>query len=88
MREGRPFVGMTYEEANLAMSLVEVQVEFGGSVLQASFQGSGRREYVVVFDCAEPNRVKDWSEFSRSEVESMSDFRDVHPCPPVPTLNW
>lgn len=88
MREGRPFVGMTYEEAELAMRLIEVQIRIDGNVLQSRFQGPEGQGYTVFFDCADPNRVKDWTVFTDSEVEALSDFRDVHPCPPIPTLTW
>ena len=38
IKESRPFVGMTEEEANLSMTAGEVQVRFDGKLLQGQFR--------------------------------------------------
>jgi hypothetical protein len=83
MEDGKPFVGMTYEEATLAMILVDLNVKFDGKSLKAEFKDRMSRSYVLFFDDGTPRRVKTWSTFTDKEVEEFSTFRDVHPRPPV-----
>ena len=83
MEDGKPFVGMTFEEATLAMSLADLNVKFDGKILKAEFKNRMSRSYVLFFDCGTPSRVKTWSAFTDEEVEEFSTFRDVHPHPPV-----
>lgn len=85
MRDGKPFVGMTLEEANKSMSYVKSRASLNGDVLEAEFQNQHGLTYVLFFDCGTPNRVSDWSMFKREDVEQIKQFRDVHPCPPIPS---
>ena len=83
MEDGKPFVGMTYEEATLVMILVDLNVKFDGKLLEAEFKDRMSRSYVLFFDGGTPRRVKTWNTFTDKEVEEFSIFRDVHPRPPV-----
>lgn len=83
MEDGKPFIGMTYEEATLAMILVDLNAKFDGKILKAEFKDRMSRSYVLYFDCGTPLRVKTWNTFTDEEVEEFSTFRDVHPRPPV-----
>jgi hypothetical protein len=83
MKQGKPFIGMTYDEARMAMTLVDWQGKFDGKILKARFKDSTSRLYVLFFDCGTPNRVKLWSAFTDEEVDELTKFRDVHPCPPI-----
>jgi hypothetical protein len=87
MEDGKPFVGMTYEEATLAMILVDLNVKFDGKILKSKFKDRMSRSYVLFFDCGTPSRVKRWSAFTDEEVEEFSTFPDVRPRPPfIPPL--
>jgi hypothetical protein len=82
MEDGKPFVGMTYEEATLAMILVDFNAKFDGKFLKAVFKDRMSRSYILFFDGGTPSRVKTWNAFTDEEVEEFSTFRDVHPRPP------
>ena len=86
MRAGVPFVGMTYEEANIAFTITDWKAKFDGKILKAEFMNSLGKTYTLYFDCGTPNRVTLWSAFTDEEVEELKKFRDIHPCPPIPQL--
>ena len=89
MNQGIPFVGMTYEEATIAMTLVSWQGKVDGRVLKAQFAGGSGRTYVLFFDCGTPNRVMAWSVFTDEEIEELTEFPDVNPDLPIvlPRIN-
>jgi hypothetical protein len=82
MSVGKPFIGMTYEEVTMVMTLVERQANCDGKILEAEFKNMASQRYNLLFDCGEPNRVKQWSVFTDVESEEFTKFRDVHPGPP------
>lgn len=86
MRDGRPFIGMTHEEASLSMMAGEWQATLDGRLLRGQFWDNAGQQYILVFDCRSPNRVESWSAFSDAEVRELSRFRDVHPRPSIPEL--
>ena len=86
MKEGRPFIGMTHEEANLSMIAGERQDKLDGKLLRGQFRNRAGQKYMLAFDCGSPNRVESWSAFTDAEVRELGKFRDVRPCPPIPQL--
>ena len=83
MKHGKPFIGMTFDEAGMAMTLVDWHGELDGRIFKAQFQDRAGRRYVIFFDSGTPNRVTLWSAFTDEEVKGLTTFRDVHPYPPI-----
>ncbi len=83
IKEGRPFIGMTEEEANLSMTESKVQATRDGKLLRAQFRDRAGREFKLEFDRGSPNRVLWWSGFTDAEVRDLTRHRDVHPRPPL-----
>ena len=86
IREGKPFIGMTYDEVTMVMTIVGKQADCDGKILKAEFENMASQRYLLFFDCGVPNRVKQWSAFTDVESEEFTRFRDVHPGPPYITL--
>ena len=85
IKHGKPFIGMTYKEARMAMTPVDWHGILNGKILKAQFNDRANRRYVLIFDYGAPNRVKLWSVFAYREVKELTNFRDVHPSPPIPS---
>jgi len=83
IEQGLPFVGMTYEEATIAMTLVSRQGKLDGRMLKAQFAGGNGRTFVLFFDCGTPNRVTAWSVFTDEEIEELTEFPGVNPDLPI-----
>jgi hypothetical protein len=83
MLDGRPFIGMTLGEAELAMTLLQRQVVLSGEILQGKFRSMNGLIYIIAFDRGTPNRVVKWTSFTSEDMEELSTFPDPHPCPPI-----
>jgi len=77
----RPFVGMTLEEANLAMYRESTDAVLSGKAFRAVYVGDAGIRYYLDFQ-GDPPRVVNWSQFSRDEIELM-DPDKLRPSPPV-----
>lgn len=76
----RPFVGMTLEEANLAMYQESTNTVLSGKAFRAVYIGDAGIRYYLEFQ-GDPPRVVNWSQFSRDEIELM-DPDKLRPSPP------
>ena len=76
----RPFVGMTLDEANLAMHQESVDSVLSGQAFRAVYVGESGIKYYLYFQ-GDPPRVVNWSQFSRDEIELM-DPDKLRPSPP------
>ena len=75
----RPFVGMTLEEANLAMNQESVDSALSGKAFRAVYVGDAGVKYWL--QLGTPPRVANWSQFSRDDIELM-DPDKLRPSPP------
>ena len=82
MIEGQPFVGMTREEADLALTLLEESVELDKRVLRAVYVGGKGERYYVDFS-GDPPKVAFWSSFEADDIK-LTDPKDLRPEPPIP----
>ena len=76
----RPFVGMTMDEANLAMHQESIGSGLSGKAFRAVYVGESGVKYYLYFQ-GDPLRVVNWSHFSRDEIELM-DPDKLRPSPP------
>ena len=76
----RPFVGMTMEEANLAMYRESTDAVLSGKAFRAVYIGDAGIRYYLEFQ-GDPPRVVNWSQFSRDQIELM-DPEKLRPSPP------
>jgi hypothetical protein len=76
----RPFVGMTLEEANLAMYRESVDPVLSRQAFRAVYVGEAGVKYYLYFQ-GEPPRVANWSQFSRDDIE-LIDPDKLRPSPP------
>jgi len=88
MKNYEPFIGMTIDEARIAMEQIgEPDISFNSKVFQAVFRGQQKTKYVLIFNLGTPNRVMEWTVFSKEEVKEISQPRDHRPKPAIPALN-
>ena len=88
MKNYEPFIGMTIEEARIAMEQIgEPDISFNSKVFQAVFRGQQKTKYVLIFDLGSPNRVMEWTVFTKEEIEEISQPKDHQPNPYTPTLD-
>ena len=79
----RPFVGMTIDEANLAMQKASTDLVVPGAAFRAVYVGDAGVRYYLYFH-GKPSRVVDWSYFSGEEIKLM-DPEKLRPSPPIST---
>lgn len=84
MLSGRPFVGMTVEEADLAMEREQCECRLDGRPMRATYRGGGGARYYLDFR-GEPPRVVFWSLFRHDEIE-LPDPRERRPRTPLPSF--
>jgi hypothetical protein len=84
MAARRPFIGMTIDEANLAMSQESTKLVLSGKAMQAVYVGESGVRYNIYFQ-GDPLRVADWSYFSEDQMELL-DPDKLRPTPPVRTF--
>ncbi len=83
MARRRPFVGMTIDEANLAMHKESTDLVVPGAAFRAVYVGDAGVRYYLYFH-GKPARVVDWSYFSGEEIKLM-DPEKLRPSPPIST---
>lgn len=79
LRRHRPFVGMTLEEADLAMVKESSEITLGGETLNAVYRGRKGTRYHLVFQ-GDPPVLVDWSYFSAADIE-LTDPDKLRPQP-------
>jgi hypothetical protein len=77
----RPFVGMTLEEANLAMRQESTKLILSGTAMQAVYVGGAGVRYQLYFQ-GEPPRVINWTSVTNDQIE-LTDPDLLRPTPPV-----
>ena len=72
MKDHQPFIGMTFEEACLAMHLDRITVELSDIdiPLQAVFTANSV-SYIIYFDGGTPNRVLEWSSLPDADAKEV-----------------
>ncbi len=83
MIRGIPFIGMTYQEATISLTLVDWLGKINGKTLKAQFRNGANQHYILFFDYSAPNRLKMWSAFTSEEFDDINKFRDVRPLFPI-----
>ena len=83
MARRRPFVGMTIDEANLAMHKESTDLVVPGAAFRVVYVGDAGVRYYLYFH-GKPARVVDWSYFSGEEIKLM-DPEKLRPSPPIST---
>jgi hypothetical protein len=81
MASRRPFVGMTLEEANLAMRKEFAELKVSGATMQAVYVGGAGTRYYLYFE-GEPPRVVKWTAISDDEIK-LTDPELLRPSPPL-----
>jgi len=81
MTRRRPFVGMTLEEANLAMRQESTKLILSGQAMQAVYVGVSGARYLLYFQ-GEPPRVVNWTSVTDDQIE-LTDPDLLRPTPPV-----
>ncbi len=77
---GRPFVGMTVEEADLAMNQERCDGTLDGNPIHAIYRGGDGARYYLYFE-GELLRVVSWSSYPHDEIK-LPDPREFRPIPP------
>ena len=77
----RPFVGMTINEANLAMRQESTKLILSGEAMQAVYVGRSGARYQLFFQ-GDPPRVVDWTSVSDDQLQ-LTDPDLLRPTPPV-----
>ena len=77
----RPFVGMTMDEANLAMRRESTKLILSGKATQAVYVGGSGVRYQIYFQ-GEPPKVVNWTAVSDEQIE-LTDPDLLRPTPPV-----
>jgi len=81
MASRQPFVGMTLEEANLAMRKESTELKVSGATMQAVYVGGSGTRYYLYFE-GEPPRVVKWTAISDDEIK-LTDPELLRPSPPL-----
>ena len=81
MTRRRPFVGMTLEEANLAMRQESTKLILSGKAMQAVYVGGSGVRYQLYFQ-GDPPSVVNWTSVSDDQIE-LTDPNLLRPTPPV-----
>ena len=77
----RPFVGMTIDEANLAMRQESAKLILSGKAMQAVYVGGSGVRYQLYFQ-GDPPSVVNWTSVSDDQIE-LTDPNLLRPTPPV-----
>ena len=77
----QPFVGMTLEEANLAMRKESAELKVSGATMQAVYVGGSGTRYYLYFE-GDPPRVVKWTSISDDEIK-LTDPELLRPSPPL-----
>ncbi len=77
----RPFVGMTIDEANLAMRQESTRLILSGEAMQAVYVGRAGVRYKLFFR-GDPPKVVDWTSVSDDQLQ-LTDPDLLRPTPPV-----
>jgi len=81
MESRQPFVGMTLDEANLAMSKESTELNVFGAAMQAVYVGGSGARYYLYFE-GDPPRVVKWTAISDDEIK-LTDPELLRPSPPL-----
>jgi len=81
MASRRPFIGMTLEEANLAMRKESAELHVSGAIMQAVYVGGSGTRYYLYFE-GDPPRVVKWTAISDDEMK-LTDPDLLRPSPPL-----
>ncbi|MCP4697838.1 MAG: hypothetical protein GY862_13445 [Gammaproteobacteria bacterium] len=79
MMKRRPFIGMTMEEAGLAMERGKSGVSTGGKTSPIVYTGGWGVQYSLFFGNSVPRRVENFWSISDKEVKELIKPRDLHP---------